>query len=77
MIFNVKIKKQKEIEKLNAVIATQENERKRIGEDMHDEMGPMLAVIKLQINTFASYLSKEEFENILIQYGNRERRIGK
>ncbi len=62
MILNVKIRKQKEIEKLNAILATQEDERKRIAEDMHDEIGPMLAAIKLQINTFLNVQSKEELE---------------
>jgi signal transduction histidine kinase len=43
LILNIRIRKQKEIEKLNAVITTQENERKRIAEDLHDEIGPMLS----------------------------------
>src|ERR1043165_9819500 len=52
LVLNVKIRKQKEIEKLNAAITTQENERKRIAEDLHDDIGPMLSAIKLQINSF-------------------------
>lgn len=36
--------------KINAEIATLEKERKRIASDLHDEIGPMLSTIKLQIN---------------------------
>jgi signal transduction histidine kinase len=63
MVLNVRIRKQKEIEKLNAILETQENERKRIAEDMHDEIGPMLSAIKLQINSFLSLQTKEDLES--------------
>ncbi len=36
--------------KINAEITTLENERKRIASDLHDEIGPLLSAIKLQIN---------------------------
>lgn len=36
--------------KINAEISTLENERKRISGDLHDEVGPLLSAIKLQIN---------------------------
>ena len=68
LILNVKIRKQKEIEKLNAIITTQENERKRIAEDLHDEMGPMLSAIKLQINNFV--LAKDELEKNVKETSN-------
>ncbi|MFN9582745.1 MAG: hypothetical protein ACK566_08790, partial [Bacteroidota bacterium] len=38
----------KEIETMNAVIETQENERKRIAADLHDHVGSLLASVKLQ-----------------------------
>lgn len=50
LALNIKIRKQKEIELLNANIATQENERERIAEDLHDELGPILSSVKLQVN---------------------------
>jgi two-component system NarL family sensor kinase len=36
--------------KIKAEIDTLENERKRIAHDIHDELGPMLSAIRLQIN---------------------------
>jgi len=37
-------------EKIQAEIDTLENERKRIASDLHDELGPLLSAVKLQIN---------------------------
>lgn len=37
-------------QKINAEITTLENERKRIAADLHDEVGPLLSAVKLQIN---------------------------
>jgi signal transduction histidine kinase len=36
--------------RIKAEIETLENERKRIAADLHDEIGPMLSAVKLQIN---------------------------
>lgn len=38
-------------EKIKAEITTLESERKRIASDLHDELGPLLSAIKLQINS--------------------------
>jgi two-component system, NarL family, sensor kinase len=37
-------------EKIRAEIDTLENERRRIAADLHDELGPLLSAVKLQIN---------------------------
>jgi Signal transduction histidine kinase len=36
--------------KISAEITTLENERKRIASDLHDDVGPLLSAIKIQIN---------------------------
>ncbi len=41
-------------DKLEAEIATLENERKRIASDLHDELGPLLSAVKLHINCVES-----------------------
>jgi len=38
-------------EKIQAEIATLENERRRIASDLHDDLGPLLSAVKLQINS--------------------------
>ncbi|HNS11687.1 MAG TPA: histidine kinase [Bacteroidia bacterium] len=50
LILNVRIRKQKAIELLSANITTQEKERQRIAEDLHDDLGPALSALKLQVN---------------------------
>lgn len=40
--------------KISAEITTLENERKRIASDLHDEIGPLLSAVKLQINHLES-----------------------
>jgi two-component system, NarL family, sensor kinase len=37
-------------DKIKAEIDTLENERRRIASDLHDELGPLLSAVKLQIN---------------------------
>jgi PAS domain S-box-containing protein len=36
---------------MNAIIETEERERKRVSEDLHDELGSLLSTIKIYINT--------------------------
>ncbi len=52
--------------KLNAEIITLEQERKRIASDLHDEVGPMLSVIKMQVNHLKERLPAEEKDNLKV-----------
>lgn len=54
------IAQQKEL--LNAVIDSQEIERKRIGQDLHDEIGGTLSAIKLMLNSLRNQLSENQEE---------------
>ena len=45
---------------LNAVIESQEIERKRIGEDLHDEIGGTLSAIKLMLNAAKQSINDQE-----------------
>ena len=42
--------RRKQQELFQSVLETQENERQRIGKDLHDDMGPLLSAIKLNID---------------------------
>lgn len=52
------IQQQKDL--LNAVIESQEIERKRIGEDLHDEIGGTLSAIKLMLNVSKDQENRQE-----------------
>jgi two-component system, NarL family, sensor kinase len=50
--------------RIAAEINTLENERKRIADDLHDELGPLLSAIKLQINHLEP---ADEIENAVLE----------
>jgi signal transduction histidine kinase len=50
-------------DKIRAEIDTLENERRRIASDLHDELGPILSAVKLQINNLES---ENEGDKLLI-----------
>ncbi len=39
---------------LNAIISTEENERKRFAKDLHDDLGPLLSTVKMSITAIAN-----------------------
>lgn len=47
-------------EKIRAEIDTLENERRRIAADLHDELGPLLSAVKLQINNLETELAEDK-----------------
>lgn len=56
---------------MNAIIETEERERKRFSEDLHDEMGSLLSTIKIYINTLHSENVPEERKNELVGFTNQ------
>lgn len=45
--------------KIRAEINTLENERKRIASDLHDEVGPLLSAVKIQVNYLRGHSDQE------------------
>lgn len=60
-----RIEKEKQTQLLKVSIEGQENERKRIANDLHDGIGPLLSALKLQINTQNDFLNKEDINKNL------------
>ena len=55
--------------RIAAEINTLEAERKRIAGDLHDELGPMLSAIKLQINHLEP---EDETENAVLEKSSKQ-----
>ncbi|MGG9964747.1 sensor histidine kinase [Ferruginibacter sp. SUN106] len=47
-------------DKIQAEIDTLENERRRIASDLHDELGPLLSAVKLQINNIETVGAEDQ-----------------
>lgn len=47
-------------DKIQAEIDTLENERRRIASDLHDELGPLLSAVKLQINNIETATADDQ-----------------
>jgi len=69
-IRDITIRKGLERQILNKVIETEEEERKRIAEDLHDGLGPLLASIKLYVNMLVSAEDDKERKENLVKYTN-------
>jgi PAS domain S-box-containing protein len=60
IIIDITKNKRLEREALSAVMETEERERKRFSEDLHDGLGPLLSTLKLYINQLNSGNNTEE-----------------
>jgi signal transduction histidine kinase len=56
---------EKQIDLLNAVFETQETERKRLAEDLHDSVGQVLSAIKLNLHRLDKLNEVESPKNLL------------
>lgn len=50
---------------LNAIIQTEEKERKRFAKDLHDGLGPLLSTVKMSISALLNIHKTTESKNIL------------
>ncbi len=70
--------KDQEINSINAMIEGQEKERQRIANDLHDDLGGLMATVKLQFNVLKEQQTPELFNktnNLLDQAYNKVRSI--
>jgi signal transduction histidine kinase len=51
---------------LNAIIQTEENERKRFAKDLHDGLGPLLSTVKMSVSTL-SEMEQDEGRNEILR----------
>ncbi len=61
---DVTLRKQFEQKVLDSMIEAEDRERKRIAEDLHDEMGPYLSTIKLYVNEIKKVEDPEQKDKI-------------
>lgn len=54
------LKKEQETQQLKALIQGEEKERKRIGQELHDGLGAVLATVKMQISSIAGKIPEIE-----------------
>ncbi|HVX28763.1 MAG TPA: triple tyrosine motif-containing protein, partial [Parafilimonas sp.] len=64
--------KENEQEQINTMVATQEEERKRISRDLHDDVGTKLSALKLFISSFKSNVQKNQFSEATLLAENAE-----
>ena len=55
---NLQIEKQNDL--LRAILATQESERKRLAEDLHDSVGQVLSAVKLNLHRLDHFCTQDE-----------------
>lgn len=59
-----RIKQEQQEEMLRNTIAAQEKERKRIAQDLHDEVGAMLSVVKLNVGRIERKIEEERTKRL-------------
>ncbi len=52
IINDITVQKEMEANAVNTIIAGQENERKRLAREIHDGIGPLLSIAKLELDSF-------------------------
>ncbi|MFP4467718.1 MAG: histidine kinase [Bacteroidales bacterium] len=67
---NIDALKQSERSRRNSILETEQKERKRFAEDLHDSLGPLLSTIKLYLNSFESTRYDQEQRSIMIRQAN-------
>lgn len=60
---NIELLKKQELKSIKAMINGQESERKRIAQDLHDRLGSMLSVVKLNYKSIEDNLYKLKKDN--------------
>lgn len=58
----IKTLEQKQADELKTMVITQENERKRLSRDLHDDIGTKLSAIKLYVSSFEHKLEEQKLE---------------
>ncbi len=54
---------------LNAIIQTEEKERKRFAKDLHDGLGPLLSAVKMSVSALTQNVENEQNKKILENTG--------
>ncbi|WP_461641395.1 sensor histidine kinase [Labilibaculum euxinus] len=65
VISDISVRQETERKVLNAVIETEENERKRFATDLHDSIGPLLSSINLYLSALAKSKLSDRNEKII------------
>lgn len=65
VVNNISKRQETERKVLNAVINTEESERKRFATDLHDSIGPLLSSINLYLSSLEKFNSEAEKKNII------------
>jgi PAS domain S-box-containing protein len=68
LVRDISIRKETEKELLYSVVQTEEKERQRFAQDLHDELGPFLSGLKLYMHEFQANSEDYEKRKILIKY---------